>query len=196
MYIMFATMTEVFEDVYGIDSANVGLTFLGLGVGQFLGLFIFGMLSDRDLKARAAKNGGQMKPEFRLPILVWMGFWTPAGMLLFGWGAQYKVHWIVPIIGTAMVALGNMCTFLPIGTYLVDAFTTYAASAMAANTVLRSLGGALLPLSARRLYSALGYGWGNTLLGFVALAFVPVVFFLVKYAEKIRTNPRFQVKLD
>jgi len=32
---------------------------------------------------------------------------------------------------------------------------------MAANTVLRSLGGALLPLSGRKMYEALGLGWGN-----------------------------------
>ncbi len=32
-------------------------------------------------------------------------------------------------------------------TYLIDAFTRYAASAVAANTVLRSLFGGLLPLS-------------------------------------------------
>ena len=82
-----------------------------------------------------------------------------------------------------------------IGTYLVDAYTTYAASAMAANTVLRSLGGALLPLAGRRLYNTLGYGWGNTLLAFVSMAFIPMIYFMSKYAEMLRTHPRFQIKL-
>jgi len=36
---------------------------------------------------------------------------------------------------------------MPITTYLIDAYQIYAASALAANTVLRSLTGALLPLA-------------------------------------------------
>lgn len=84
---------------------------------------------------------------------------------------------------------------MPIGTYLVDAFTRYAASAMAANTVLRSLGGALLPLCGAKMYHALGYGWGNSLLGFISLAMLIPLWFLMKYGERIRTHPRFQVNL-
>jgi hypothetical protein len=84
---------------------------------------------------------------------------------------------------------------MPIGTYLVDAFTKYAASAMAANTVLRSLGGALLPLCGRRMYDALGYGWGNSLLGFIAIAMIGPLMLLIKYGERIRTHPRWQVNL-
>jgi hypothetical protein len=36
---------------------------------------------------------------------------------------------------------------MPISTYLIDAYQLYAASALAASTVLRSLTGALLPLA-------------------------------------------------
>lgn len=36
---------------------------------------------------------------------------------------------------------------MAVSTYLIDVFTIYAASAMAANTVFRSLAGALLPLA-------------------------------------------------
>ena len=84
---------------------------------------------------------------------------------------------------------------MPIGTYLVDSFTKYAASAMAANTVLRSLGGALLPLCGQRMYDTLGYGWGNSLLAFIAIAMIVPVFLLMKNGERIRTHPKFQVNL-
>jgi hypothetical protein len=84
---------------------------------------------------------------------------------------------------------------MPIQSYLVDAFTIYASSAIAACTIVRSILGALLPLAGPSMYAALGYGWGNSLLGFLALAMVPVPFLLIKYGEAIRTNPRFQVKL-
>lgn len=42
---------------------------------------------------------------------------------------------------------------------------------MAANTVFRSLAGALLPLAGPKMYAALGLGWGDSLLRFIALAF-------------------------
>jgi fluoride ion exporter CrcB/FEX len=54
---------------------------------------------------------------------------------------------IVPIIGSGFFSAGVLGTFMPISTYLIDAFQLYAASALAANTVLRSLLGALLPLA-------------------------------------------------
>jgi hypothetical protein len=53
----------------------------------------------------------------------------------------------VPIIGTAFIGVGNLTAMMTIQTYLVDAFTVHAASAIAANTVLRSVFGAVLPLA-------------------------------------------------
>lgn len=71
-------------------------------------------------------------------------------------------------------------------TYLVDAYTTYAASAMAASTVFRSILGALLPLAGNSMYDTLGIGWGTSLLGFIAVAFLPVPPILFKHGHKIR----------
>ena len=82
---------------------------------------------------------------------------------------------------------------MPIQTYLVDAFTIHAASAIAANTVLRSLVGALLPLAGPTMYAKLGLGWGNSLLGFIAVAMLPIPWVFLIYGERIRTSPRFRV---
>ena len=84
---------------------------------------------------------------------------------------------------------------MSISTYLVDAFTLHAASAMAANTVLRSTVGAVLPLAGPRMYATLGLGWGNSLLAFIAMALCPMPWIFYKYGERIRTHPRFQIKL-
>lgn len=81
-------------------------------------------------------------------------------------------------------------------TYLVDAYTQYAASAMAANAVLRSVFGAVLPLAGLDMYNALGLGWGNTLLAFLALALLPVPIVFSRYGERIRQSRFGQVKFD
>lgn len=72
--------------------------------------------------------------------------------------------------------------------YLIDAYSKYAASALAANTVIRSIAGAVLPLCALDMYDSLGLGWGNSLLGFIAVAMLPVPFLIMKYGEKLRTS--------
>ena len=70
--------------------------------------------------------------------------------------------------------------------YLLDAYPRYAASVTAALAVLRSLAGALLPLGGLDMYIALGLGWGNSLLGFVALAMVPIPIVFYIFGERLR----------
>lgn len=75
---------------------------------------------------------------------------------------------------------------LPVQTYMVDAYTIYAASALAANTAVRSAVGAVLPLAGQSMFDKLGLGWGCSLLAFVALAMTPVPWAFFKKGEYLR----------
>jgi hypothetical protein len=77
---------------------------------------------------------------------------------------------------------------MPASTYLVDAYTVHAASVLAASTVFRSLLGALLPLAGNSMYNAMGVGWGTSLLGFIAVAFIPVPLIFWKFGQRIRES--------
>lgn len=190
LYLLFTTVTPMFKSRYGMDK-NVGLVYLGFGLGQFIGIIVLSKVSDW-LVLRMAK-GREMKPEYRLPPLVPGAACIPIGLLIFGWTAEYNVHWIAPVIGTVVIGFGMIATFMPVGVYLVDAFTIYAASATAANTVLRSLGGAVLPLCGPKLYAALGTGWGSTLLAAMALVMMPMIWYAMKFGEgaRARSKSRF-----
>ncbi len=76
--------------------------------------------------------------------------------------------------------------------YLVDAFTVVAASALAANGLIRSIAGGLLPLAGLTLYSNLGVGWGNSVLAFISLIILPISIGMVRYGEYLRK--RYEVK--
>ncbi|PWY73565.1 MFS general substrate transporter [Aspergillus heteromorphus CBS 117.55] len=194
MYIMFTTFTSVFEGVYGFTAGQAGLAYLGLGLGFCVGQITVGYFSDRYLK-KQEKRHGQMKPEDRLPPLVFGCCLIPIGLFWYGWSAEYRLHWIVPISGTFFVGAGIFYVHLVTQVYLVDSYTLYAASAVSAELALRCIFGATIPLAADPLYDALGLGWGNSLLGFIALLFAPSSLFLVKYGERIRTNPKFRPRM-
>jgi hypothetical protein len=76
---------------------------------------------------------------------------------------------------------------MPVQLYLIDACgPKKAASALAANTIIRSIAAGLLPLAGMPLYDELGLGWGNSLLGFLAVLFVPVPWLLYRYGCQLR----------
>ncbi|PPJ59149.1 hypothetical protein CBER1_03062 [Cercospora berteroae] len=185
-YLLFTSFERTFETVYGFSGRIVGLTYLGFGVGCAIGLFALGALSDR-LVIHYSK-GNEWTPEFRLLPLLPGSLIVPVGLVWYGWSAEAGTHWIVPIIGTAWIGLGTLAIFMPVQSYLIDAFTLYASSAAAANTIFRSMLGAFLPLAGPSLYAALGQGWGNTLLAFIALAFTPMAWIMFRYGERMRKN--------
>ncbi|RJE21054.1 resistance protein [Aspergillus sclerotialis] len=157
MYLLFTTFTRVFEHLYGFNSGEAGLAYLGLGVGFCIGQMTVGPFADWYAKRQRTINGS-MKPEDRLPPLLVGTSLVPIGLFWYGWSANALTHWIVPIIGTGFVGIGILYVFLPIQMYLIDAYTIYTASAIAANTVVRSIFGATIPLAGNALYDRLGLG--------------------------------------
>jgi hypothetical protein len=92
------------------------------------------------------------------------------------------------VIGLVPFGFGMMGIFIPIQTYTIDSFPAFAASGVAALTVSRSLFGAFLPLAGPSMYQALGLGWGNSVLGFIAIALIPAPLMIYKFGGRIRKN--------
>ena len=104
----------------------------------------------------------------------------------YGWSARASVHWIMPIIGAGIFSFAMMAAFLPIQLYLVDSFR-YAASAIAAATVLRSVFGFAFPLFGEQMFGALHNGPGNSLLaGLAIVTGIPFPIWIYYRGEKIR----------
>ncbi|RLL95262.1 hypothetical protein CFD26_104670 [Aspergillus turcosus] len=193
LYLLFTTITTVYQTTYHFSEGAAGLTFLGIGVGSLIGLLIFGTISDRILIYLTKQNNGVREPEFRMPPLIPGSLFIPLGLFWYGWSAEKHLHWMMPIVGTGWVGFGMLATFLTIQTYLVDAFSEHAASVTASATVVRSLIGAFLPLAGPAMYARLGLGWGNAILGFIALAMLPLPVVFYYYGKTIRTYPMFKV---
>lgn len=188
LYLILSTYTTLFIRTYHESTGIAGLNYISIGLGLFIGAPVCGRGMDliyRKLKERDPNHVG--KPEYRMPILLPFSTLVIIGIFVYGWTAQYAVHWIGPNIGAAVFAMGTLASFQAATAYLVDAYTVHAASALAAMFVLRSLTGFGFPLFAPAMYESLGYGWGNSILGFAAVAIgIPAPILMYFYGERLR----------
>lgn len=190
-YLMFATFANFFKEAYGFGPGIGGLVYLGLGGGFILATLFGARFADQVYHYLAEKNGGQGTPEMRIPALFFGSLFVPVGLLWYGWSAQLHAHWIMPIIGSAIYGFGMMTTYLPIQLYLVDSFS-YAASALAAASVFRSLFGFAFPLFASQMFNALGLGGGNSLLAGLAIVLgIPFPIWVYYHGEQMRLRSSF-----
>lgn len=114
LYLVFTTITSVFTETYGFSSSTAGLAFLGIGIGFLIGQGIFTYTSDAYVQRRAAREGNGMLPEYRLLWLPFGGAVLPIGFFIYGWTAEYKVHWIAPIIGMGVIGIANILLFMSV----------------------------------------------------------------------------------
>ncbi|KAJ9611316.1 hypothetical protein H2200_004500 [Cladophialophora chaetospira] len=192
MYLVLSTFPSVWENVYGENVGIGGLNYISLGVGFFLGTQICAPINDRIYRKLKLRNNNEGKPEFRVPLMVPGACLVPIGLFIYGWSARRSVHWIVPNIGAAIFAAGTIMGFQCTQTYIVDAYSRYAASAVASAVVLRSLAGFGFPLFAPYMYNALGLGWGNSLLAFIGIFLgIPAPILLWKYGPTLRAKSTY-----
>ncbi|KAH0489678.1 hypothetical protein TgHK011_010096 [Trichoderma gracile] len=193
LYLLYNTIPTVFQGSYGWTLGITGLVYLTLLVGYAIGLLAFALLSDSTVIRMTAANSGVYEPEMRLPDCLWFALILPTTFFWYGWSADKAVHWIVPIIGIAPFGIGIVGVLMPIQTYIVDAYPQYAASGLAGFSVLRNTIAAFLPLAGPQLYENLGIGWGNSVLGFIAVALIPIPVLIYRYGKWLRL--RFAIQL-
>jgi MFS family permease len=100
MYLLFTTFTSVFEGQYGFSTSMSGLVYLGLGASLLGSMVLFNVMS------RRMQAASPPRPENRLIPMIWFSPFVGFGLFVYGWTAYYKVHWIVPIIGTCLMGFG------------------------------------------------------------------------------------------
>ncbi|KAL0929776.1 polyamine transporter 3 [Colletotrichum truncatum] len=189
-YLLITTFSFVYAGQYGFGKGVIGLTFLPSGLGMMVGVLTFGHIQDFLVK-RSKRNmqpGEVYRPEIKLTpwLTLPLSIIPPIGLLLYGWTTQYKVFFIVPMIGVFLFSFSLSGLTMTVQNYQMDSYPRYAASASAAVMLSRSLIGALMPLGGLKMYDTLGLGWGNSLLAFLSLALIPIPLLLFSFGERIR----------
>lgn len=191
VYMFFVAFPYIFKTVYKFSLSEQGMAFLGLIIGMGLSSAITPGLINKQYLKLIAQNGGIAKPEFRFLPLMYGVFVVPIGLFILAWTCYPNVHWIGPIIGSAIFGGGVTLVFNGIFAYTVDAYRLYTASAMATNSFTRSLLSGVFPLFALQMYEGLGVHWATTLLACFALVLTPIPFLFYKYGELLRSRSKY-----
>jgi hypothetical protein len=138
LYLCFTTIPLVFTVQYKMSIEITGLIYISFAIGMIISLSILMNTQDKMVAKLRAKNNGIFEPEMRLKNLTFIVGWVGPALLVYGWTAQYHVHWIVPTIALTFFGFGMVGIFMGTQTYVVDCFPHYAASAVAAVTCIRS----------------------------------------------------------
>lgn len=189
LYILVTTIPYTFEVSRGWSGTVTTLPMIALFIGVLFGS-VFNIMSSRRYARILTAAKGKAIPEERLYVMMLCAWLMPAGIFVFAWTSRPSVHWIAPCIGISMIGAGFFVIFQGCLNYLVDTFTKYAASAIASNTLTRSIFGAVFPLFSHIMFQRLGVDWGGSLVGFVALGMIPIPYVFYAFGPRIRSrNP-------
>ncbi|KAK4185555.1 major facilitator superfamily domain-containing protein [Podospora australis] len=195
LYLFFGAFPLIFRTNHGFNAWQVGLTFMGLLVSMVIACLTtpfwnrvrFWLIERREKKTGILKD----EPEDQLPQVIFGAPLITGGLFWFGFTSVPEIHWIVPVIGSAVFGLGMSYAFTGVFTFLVAAYPRYAASALASNALVRCSFAAAFPLFGYQMYEALGFQWATGLLAFITLALLPFPYIFFRFGKRIRARSRY-----
>lgn len=158
---------------------------------------LYNMVVDNKRYLKAVdKHGGFAPPEARLPPCQIAAVIIPVGLIWFAWTNSPDLPWAASVAAGIPFGFGMVLVFLGIMNYLIDAYTIFAASVLAANGVIRSIFGAVFPLFTVQMYHNLGIHWASMVPAFLALACLPFPFLFYKYGGAIRARCKYAAEAE
>jgi len=192
LYLLFEAYPIVFTEAHHFNAGISGLMFLPLPLGG-LGAVIIYLLVFNPRYEQACKKyaPSSVPPEVRLEIAVIAAPFFAVSFFWFAWTSFPTISFWVPMLSGLMLGWSISWIFLALFNYIIDSYTSIAASALASNTIIRSLAGAGFPLFATQMYVKLGPQWASSILGFIALAMMPIPFVLTKFGPALRAKSKY-----
>ncbi|KAJ5731795.1 Major facilitator superfamily domain general substrate transporter [Penicillium malachiteum] len=189
VYMFMSAMPIVFNEDRGWSEGIGGLSFLGIAMGIVLGLVY--TIWDNNTRYIRLVISKTTTPESRLPPAIIGAVALPIGMFAFAWTNYPSIHWSVCIILSAPFGFGCVLVLLPIMNYLIDTYTIYASSVLAAAAIFRSVVGAVFPLFTTQMYNNLGIHWASSVPAFMTVICMPFPLIMYCYGMQVRMKCKF-----
>jgi MFS family permease len=189
LYLVLSTYSSLYTTQYHEAIFISSLHYIAIVIGEIAGAQVAGSWMDIVFRRLKSRYKGRETPEFRIPLMIPGAVIIPVGLLMYGWTVYVHTHWTVVDVGVIILCFGMQCQGQAMQAYVIDAYPDHTSSASAASQFLRSLSAFGFPLFAPAMYRALGYGWGNSTLAFVAIATgFPAPLLLWLYGSRLRAK--------
>ncbi|KAI8148247.1 major facilitator superfamily domain-containing protein [Fennellomyces sp. T-0311] len=188
MFSVASVLPTLFGTTYGFKAWQIGLCFLGSGVGNILATVLNNKLSDRLLLRARAKRGGRHKVEDRLAIFLWPSIFIllPLGLLLFGWGVEKHMTYWTGVVGFGILTFGMNLVMTATSAYLLDAVPGQGASASAAGNFVRMAMAFALSLGSTPMVEKVGPGYLTVFLAALCWVATGLLYIIKVYGHQIR----------
>ncbi|TFB01596.1 Polyamine transporter 4 [Trichoderma ghanense] len=194
LFSFFGGVPYTFGTVYHFTTEQSGLVFISIVIGCVVGLATIMACEILLYRKQIPKYPPhRVPPEHRLYPAMFGSFGLPLGLFWFAWTAREDVSWASPAAAIIPFAWGNLCVFVSTMQYTTDTFTgNVVASASSANSLARYGFAGVFPLFTIQMYTTLGIHWASSLLGFIALALIPIPWVLFEFGPRIRAKSKFE----
>jgi hypothetical protein len=192
-YSLYTQFQAIYGEMYGFSTLHVGLVYLGPGLGFLFAVWFLVPRIDTIFNHLTKNHNSEAKPEYRLPLANIGSLLIPISLFLFAWTVEFRVYWFISIASTFFYGIGQVAIFNTVQNYYIDSFEKYAASAIAAGALFRSVIGGVVPLLTPVLLENMGVGWGMSVFVFLSVLLAPSPLLFYYYGEWLRE--RFAIEL-
>ncbi|KAK4921695.1 hypothetical protein LTR28_012736, partial [Elasticomyces elasticus] len=148
----------------------------------------------RDLAKIQEQGGDRLPPEFRLWYAMLGGAVAiPVSLFWMGWTSYPEISIWSPLAASVVFGYGILCIFITSYQYIIDAYETFAASALVSVTLVRYLASGIMTVVGIPFYKNLGVQYTLTVLACISAALVPVPYVFYKYGHIIRARSKYAI---
>ncbi|KAJ5495461.1 hypothetical protein N7539_000577 [Penicillium diatomitis] len=198
-----SSTSDLFESTYGLNTLEVGLTFLGNGFGCMSGSYTIGYLMDynhrrteRDYCVRSdlpveTRITTKSHPDFPIEYARMRNTWWITAVFIIctaTYGFSLRTHLAVPVILQYIIAYCATAIFTINSTLIIDLYPGASASATAVNNLMRCLVGAGGVAAIQPMIDALTAQWAFLLLAGTTLLMCPLLVVEMRWGAGWRQN--------
>jgi multidrug resistance protein len=199
IYAFVISVPWVSTTYYNFDKTGEALSYLGVSLGSLIACVPFATVDimfyqKRLLSWKKAHTSDEtMPPENRLVSAMIGSFLLPVSLLIAGWTAENRVHWIIPILFQGMATLACLLVYAGANLFMLDSYgPLYGASASGAMMFSRYLLGFAFPMFTLQMFERLGAGWATSILALLTLLMAPIPWCFWVYGPRLRAASKYE----
>ncbi|KAF5694881.1 quinidine resistance 1 [Fusarium denticulatum] len=191
-------LPPLMTSLYGLSEAEASLCFLAFGIGSAVCTVITGRLMDRAYRRTAAKHNIPLKLARRDPNMpveharlqvTWPHIAAAiAGLLGYGWTLNKPTHLAGPMAFLFVIGYTTTAVAQALNALMVDLFPRDAATANAANNLIRCGLGAAITAVIQPMTDAVKPGWTYTIFAGFLLTIIPFFIALTRFGPGWRAG--------